>query len=65
MSETQAILDSHNQLCLAVSSALGSTQDPSQLLVLRSEVEEAVQLLDEVRRCILVVCIGGVDYPRD
>ena len=62
MADGQQVLDSHNRLCLAVSSALGSIRDPSQLLALKSEVEGMLQLLDEVCCCVFIVCIGGINY---
>ena len=53
MTDPQSTLDSHNQLCLDVSSALGETQGLSQLMRLRSEVEEVLQLVNEVRHSTL------------
>jgi len=63
MADTQLLLNSHNRLCLTVSSALGSTRDLSQLLVLKSEAEEMLQLVNEVRHSILISSTGGVDVP--
>ena len=53
MADAQSILDSHNRLCVVVSSALGSTQDQS--LALGSEIEGVLQLANEVRQLILIV----------
>ena len=53
MVDIQLTLDSHNQLCLTLSSVLGSTREPSQLLTLRSEVEEMLELVNEVRHYFL------------
>ena len=53
MAEPQEILDAHNRLCLMVSSALGSTEDFSQLPALKSEVMRMRQTLDEVRKYFL------------
>ena len=60
MADTQSILNSHNQLCLAVSSALGSMQGLLQLLALKSEVEEMSQQLNEVCCCVLILHVGGL-----
>ena len=65
MADTQLILDSHNRLCLAVSSALGSMQGPPQLLALKSEVEEMSQRLNEVCCCVLILLVGGTNIPGD
>ena len=65
MADTQSILNSHNQLCLTVSSALGSTEDPLQLLVLKREVEGVLRLVNEVRNSVLKTCIGGTNDLGD
>ena len=54
MADPQSALNSHNQLCLIVSSALGEMPGLPQLLGLKSEVEEMLQLLNEVRQSTLI-----------
>ena len=65
MADTQLVLDSHNQLCLAVSSALGSTQTLQQLSALKREVEEMLQRLNKVRCCALILPVGNTNIPGD
>ena len=54
MADPQSTLNSHNQLCLIVSSALGEMPGLSQLPRLKSEVKEMLQLVNKVRQCTLI-----------
>ena len=52
MEDTLSFIGSHNRLCLTVSSVLDSTRDLSQLIELKSEVEEVLRLMNEVRHFV-------------